>query len=151
MDFTRKEPYLKQIMLYVQNQEFERAYALAQDFIGKFQKEVTAYFLLSKVAFRLKKFPEATQAARTAFNLATTKQDMISCAVVLSAGYYMQGNNDDAYKVLHQVGGDGNSDVERLMFLFALSVQNEAEAVQHLDRLYQINRRMAEDFIQRFF
>lgn len=136
----------------MQNKEFDRAYTLAQDFADKFKHELTAHFLLAKTAFRLKKFAHATKAARSAFNLASTKQDMLTCAVVLSASYYLQGQKDEAYKVLSKVGAGSNStDVERLMFVYASSVQDEQAAVQHLDRLYKLNRRMAEEFIQRFF
>ena len=151
MEFTKKDPYIKQIGLYMENGQSERAYALAQDFADKFKQELAAHFLLAKTAFRLKKFSEAVAAARTAFNLATSKQDMVTCALVLSASYYVQGEIDEAYKVLHKVGGEGDSDVEKLMFIYASSVKEAAEATQHLDRLYQINPRLADRFIQRFF
>lgn len=151
MEFTKKEPYMKQISLYVQNQEFNRAYALAQDFADKFKNELTAHFLLAKIAFRLQKFPEAIAAGRNAFNLAANKQDMLLCAVVLSAGYYMQGNTTEAYHVLNQVGGETNPDAHRLMFVYACTVKDPQKAMESLDRLYQINPRAADEFIRQFF
>lgn len=151
MEFTKKDPFIKQIALYVQNQEFERAYELSRDFTVKFPNELTSHFLLAKTAFRLKKFADAIAAGRKAFNLASTKEDMLASAVVLSSSYFMSGARVEAYKVLRSIDGEGNTDAERLMFIYALSVQNAAEATEHLDRLYKINRRAAEEFMKMFF
>ena len=151
MALPKKEPYIRQIALYISNKEFDRAYILAQDFSSKFKGELIAHFLMAKAAFRLKKFYEASIAARKAFALANNKQDMIICAIILAASYYVLGDRIQAYQVLNKFKSDENPDIEKLMLIFVLSAQNEGEAMQHIEKLYSVNRRLAEDFIQRFF
>ncbi len=152
MEFTKKEAFIKQIGLYMENQDYESAYNLGVEFSNKFKDELTAYFLMAKAAFRMKKFADAAKAARTAFNLATTNKDMLTCAILLSASYYMQGDKINAYKILNQVlGKEQNNDAERFMFIYSLGIQNNDEAAEHLERLYQSNKLAAREFMKLFF
>ncbi|MDO8553622.1 MAG: CDC27 family protein [Candidatus Micrarchaeota archaeon] len=149
--FTKPDAYQKQITIYLNNKNYESAYDLAKEFSERFGQELTSHFLLSKSAFWMKKYPEAIVAGRKAFNMAHAKEDMILCGIILSTAYYMQGDVKNSQEVLEAVNRDGNTDVEKLMFICALAVQDEKAAMEHVNRLYKINRRMAEDFVMKFF
>ncbi len=147
--FTKRESYEKQIAIYLGNRDYQKAYDLSREFVERFSAEMLAHFLLMKSAFWIKKFDEAIKEGRAAFNL-SQGEDMLTCAVILSSSYYLNGNQEECYKLLSKMKADGNPDVEKLMFIYALAVKNEQEAMQHIDKLYKINRRLAEEFIMKF-
>lgn len=151
MEFTKKESFTKQIALYLNNKDYENAYAISKEFASKFSNELTAHFLLAKSAFWAKRFDEAVVAGRNAFNLASGQTDMITCAVLLSTAYYMLGDYGHCYELLNELDATNNADVEKLMFLLALAANNEKEAAKRVANLYSINRRVAEDFVMKFF
>ncbi len=146
---TKKEAYEKQIALYLNNREYEKAYLLSKEFSEKFKDEMTPYFLLMKSAFRMKKFDEAIIAGRHAFNK-SEGQDTVICAVILSSAYYLNGDNKQCYDLLAKMKLNGSSDIEKLMFIYSLTAKDEKEAMAHIDNLYRINPRLAEDFIMKF-
>lgn len=102
-----------------------------------------------KSAFWLKKFDEAIKEGREAFNL-SHGESMLTCAIILSSAYYLKGDYENCHKVLDTIKAEGNADLEKLMFIYSLAVENEKEAMKHIDKLYRINRRLAEEFVMKF-
>ena len=149
--FTKPEAYQKQVVIYLNSKEYENAYNLAKEFAERFGQDLTSHFLLSKSAFWLNKYPEAVVAGRKAFNMAHANEDMLLSGIILSTAYYMLGDIKNCHEVLEAVNKDGNTDVEKLMFICALAAKDESAAMEHINKLYKINRRMAEDFVMRFF
>ncbi len=151
MEFSKKESYISQIGFYLMGKEYSNAYALAFEYTQKYSDDLSSHFLLAKAAFHLQKYDEAISLSRKAFNMATDKNDMLSCAVLLSSSYFMLGQKDEAYKVLQQVDGKNDLDAERLMFIYAVTQKNRSEAIGYLDSLYKKNQKAAEEFVQLFF
>ncbi|MBS3067104.1 hypothetical protein J4450_00255 [Candidatus Micrarchaeota archaeon] len=147
--FTKRESYEKQIAIYLGNRDYQKAYELSKEFVERFSTEMIAHFLLMKSAFWLKNFDEAIKEGREAFNL-SHGEDMLTCAIILSSAYYLNGNQEECYKLLGKMKTEGNPDVEKLMFIYSLAANNEQEAMTHIDKLYKINRRLAEEFIMKF-
>jgi len=149
VDFTKPEAYEKQIAVYLANTQYQQAYELSKQFVEKFGQDMISHFLLMKSAFWLKKFDEAIKEGRIAFNLAHDK-DMVICAIVLSSAYYLKGEYEKAYELLNDITTKDNEDVEKLLFIYSLAINNEKAAMQHIEKLYNINRRLAEDLVLKF-
>jgi len=147
--FTKREAYEKQIAIYLGNRDYQKAYDLSKEFVERFSEEMLSHFLLMKSAFWLKNLDEAIKEGRIAFNL-SHGEDMVTCAVILSSAYYLNGNSKECYDLLNKMRSEGNPDVEKLMFVYSLAVNNEKEAMVHIDKLYKINRRLAEEFVMKF-
>ncbi len=77
-------------------------------------------------------------------------EDMIICSIILSSAYYLNGNNEECYDLLNKMQIDGNPDADRLMFIYSLAINDKQKAMEHIDKLYKINRRLAEEFIMKF-
>lgn len=149
MIFTKREGYEKQIALYFGTKDYQKAYDLAREFVERFGQDMMPHFLLMKSAFWLKRFEEAIREGRMAFNMATS-EDLTTCGVILSTAYYLNGNNQECYELLERLKTDGNADAEKLMFIYSLAVKDEQAAMEHINKLYRINRRVAEEFIMKF-
>lgn len=149
--FTKPEAYQKQIVLYLNNKNYQSAYELSKEFVERFREDLSSYILLAKSAFWMKKYGEATVAGRKAFNMTNNKDDLIVCGVILSTAYYMLGDQKNCREVLEALKADGNQDAQRLMLLVALAANDEKAAAKQIEKLYRINRRLAEDFIMKFF
>ncbi len=147
MMFTKKESYIKQIGLYFQNNQYQNALDTARDFIINFPKESSAHYLLARSAFLLKKYDEAKKEARLAFNLANGKKDMVFCATLLSASYFALGDKENAYDILSPYSGESGTEIERLMFLFSSAMDKVEEASEHLDKLFALDSKAAQELI----
>ncbi len=149
--FTKPEAYQKQIIIYINEKDYQKAYELSKEFAERFKADLIPHFLLAKSAFWMKNYGEATIAARKAFNMAHNKDDIIMCAIILSTAYYLNGDNKNCREVLQAIKEDHNVDVQKLMLTYALVANDPNAAAKHIDRLYKINRRLAEDFMMKFF
>lgn len=147
--FTKRETYEKQIAIYFHDGSYEKAYVLSREFAERFKEEVTAHFLLMKSAFWMNKFEEAIASGIVAFNL-SHGNDMLTCGVLLSSAYYLKGDIEQCQTLLGKLKAEGNTDVQRLMIITALALQDEKEAEKQINQLYHINRRVAEEFVQKF-
>jgi len=144
--FTKPESYELQIVLYLKNKEYAKAYSLSKEFVECFNSEMVAHFLLMKSAFWLKKFDEAIKEGRKAFNL-SHGDDLLTCAIIISNAYYLNGNPNEAYNLLVKIQSEGNAEVEKLLFLYSIALNNNKEAIRHIDNLYKLNRKLAKEFI----
>lgn len=154
MDFTKKDSFIKQIIIYFKSNDYVNAYVVAVEFNAKFPDDLVSNFLRAKACFYMNKHDEGLSVARKTFNI-STGQDLITTAILLCSIYYMRGEYVDGYKLLESLGSDKslkiNGEVEELMTILSLALNNPDNAMRHIDRLYAINSRYADDFILRFF
>lgn len=150
MIFTKKESYIKQIALYIQNSDYQNAYDTSKDFVTVFSNEVSARYLLARSAFLLGKYPDAKNEARLAFNMADGKKDLIFCATLLSACYFALGQKEEAYDILSPYSTESGTEIERLMFIFSSAMDKIEEASEHLQRLFALDGKAAQELIDSF-
>ena len=79
--FTKKEAFIKQVALYLKNEDYRQAYPMAKELVTKFPDDLAGHFLLSKTAFWLDKYDESINEGRKAFNMSNEK-DMLICAIL---------------------------------------------------------------------
>jgi tetratricopeptide (TPR) repeat protein len=154
MEITKKDTFIKQIMIYIKNKDYGNAYLVAKEFNEKYPDDLISNFLLAKACFYLNKYDEALIAGRKTFAL-STGQDIVTAAVLLGSIYFMRHEFVEGYKLLESLENNKkiriNSEIEELLTIFSLALNNPQQAMRHVDRLYQLNSRYAEDFIVRFF
>ena len=146
-----KNAYIKQNALYLKNKDYGRAYEFSKEFTQKFPGEMIAYFLLAKAAFCLERYEEAAMVARKAFNMASEPEDVLTCAIMASTAYYEMGEYSKGLELLKQVEKiKANEELEELLFIFSLALKDEKEAMKHVQELYKLNKKAAEDFMARY-
>jgi len=146
-----KNAYIKQNVLYLNNKDYGKAYEFSKEFVQKFPAEMIAHFLLAKAAFCLGRHEEAVLGARKAFNLAADADDMLSCAILASTAYYELKEYGKGLELLKQVEKTKTSEeLEELLFIFSLAMEDEKEAMKHVQDLYKLNKKAAEEFIAKF-
>lgn len=154
MGLTKNDSYVRQIILYFRNKELNNAYSLAKEFNEKTPDDLISNFLLAKALFYLNRHEEALTVGRKAFNI-SHGQDLVTTAILLSSIYYMRGDFVGGYKLLESLESNKNikvnGEVEELMTMLSLALNNPQQAMRHIDKLYQLNSKYAEDFILRFF
>ena len=142
--------YLKQAVIYLSNQDYASAYSLCREFAGKFPDDMMAHFLFSKAAFWAADYRESASAARKAFNLAKTPEDMLPCAVLASTAYHELGEYLKGYEILKAMERIKSSEeVEKLLFIFSVDLREGREALSHMDELRRLNRKAAEEFMMK--
>ncbi len=154
MELSRDNSYIKQIILYFKNKDFSNAYNLAKQFNEKKPDDLISNFLLAKSLFYLNKYDDALNVGRKAFNI-SQGQDLVTTGILLGSIYYMKGDYVGGYKILRSLESDKNikinGEVEELMTILSLALNNPEQAMRHIDQLYQLNSKYAEEFILRFF
>ncbi|MBI5227364.1 CDC27 family protein [Candidatus Micrarchaeota archaeon] len=150
MIFTKKESYIKQIGLYLQNTDYQNAFATSKDYVTVFPKEPSAHYLLARSLFLLQKYAEAKNEARLAFNMADGKKDLVFCATLLSACYFALGQKQQAYDLLSPYSTESGTEIEKLMFLFSSAMDKVEEASEHLERLFVLDAKAAQELVDNF-
>ncbi|MFH0884204.1 MAG: CDC27 family protein [Candidatus Micrarchaeota archaeon] len=146
-----KSGYMKQIVIYLSQNDFQKAYELSREYTTNFEKEMISHFLFAKASFALEKYQEAALSARTAFNLSANEDDMLTCAVLASTAYFKLKDYQGGLELLRQMEKiKVSEELEELLFVFSLAMKEESEAVKHLDTLYGLNRKTAENLLIRF-
>jgi cytochrome c-type biogenesis protein CcmH/NrfG len=148
--FTKPDSFTKQIAIFLNAEEYSRAYDLSKEMVEKFPNELIAHFLLAKSSFWLENYQEAAGEGQKAFNKAETKEDMMICAVFISSAQFMLGKYDAGYKLLRLFEKDKNEDVERMLFIFSTAMEDKAAASHHANELMKINKKAALKLIERF-
>ena len=146
-----KSGYISQIAMYIRNKSYEKAYGLAKEFIEKFPDEMTAHFFLSESAFWLRKYEEAILEGSKAFNKSATHEDMLASAIITGSAYYelkQYAKGFDLLKLMER--RKTNESLERLLFLFSMALDDQREATIHLNELYGLNQKAAEDLAIRY-
>lgn len=145
-----KPGYIKQSVAYFNNHDYASAYALGREFAAKFPDEMIAHFLLAKAAFWTGNYQESALAARKAFNMAKTPGDMLPCAILASTAYHEMGEYAKGYEILKAMERvQSSEELEQMLFIFSLAVKDEKEAMKHMDELRRLNKKAADDFMER--
>ena len=146
MELTKPESFAKQIALFFNNGDFQRAYELAQELIVKFPDEMLAHFLLAQAAYRIGRFEDAKMEGRKAFNIASEVDDMIGCALITASAYYSLGEYQKGYELLEEMEKKKSTEeIQSALMIFSLAMENPKEAILHLEKLYGLNKQLAMD------
>lgn len=149
--FDKKDSFVKQIAIYMGKNESQKAFDLAKEFAGLFPKEMVAHYLLAKSALALGRLEDAAAGARKAFNLAASQDDMVACAVLAGTAYYELKEYQKGFDMLKAMEEIKHTEeLERLLFIFSLALNNQKEAMKHIDYLYLLNKKTAEELMLRF-
>jgi tetratricopeptide (TPR) repeat protein len=150
MEFTHSKAFVKQITLYLKNENNQKAHTLAKEFVEKFPDDMISHFLLARACFNLGKY-EATRLEGTkAFNMSHVYDDMLACALLTSTAYLETKEYAKGFKLLKEMEKEGNSEELQLALLaFSLALKNEKEALVHVEKLYKLNEKLATDLAER--
>jgi hypothetical protein len=148
MDLTKPKAFLIQIALYLRNNDAESAYALSREFVGKFPAEMSAHYLLAFSALGSKRYEEAKTEGRKAFNMASSDEDMLTCALVASMAYYELKDYAKGYELLVVMEKRAKTaELEKLMVLFSLAANSPEEAFRHEEELFRLNSKAAIELL----
>ncbi|HLD60066.1 MAG TPA: hypothetical protein VI912_03670 [Candidatus Bilamarchaeaceae archaeon] len=148
MVFTKKEAYIKQILIYINQHKFVDSSSLANEFTQIFPNELVSHFFLAKSLFYLKNYEEAMISARKAFNM-SRQNDVITTGVLLGSILYLQNDLAEGYKLLESIEKQvGNAkELQELMAVFALALNNPERAAEHMSKLLDLNKNYGDGFI----
>jgi lipopolysaccharide biosynthesis regulator YciM len=147
-----KNGYISQIVMYLNNEDYEHAYDMSKEFIGNFPNELISRFLLAESAFWSGHFQEAAIEGHRAFNKASDNEDMLSCALVTASAYFELEEYAKGLDILKFMENrKSNEDLEKMMFVYSMAMHNPKEAAMHLNELYRINKAMAVNVVRRYF
>jgi hypothetical protein len=148
MEFTKAESFSRQLDIYIRNNEFAEAYALSGEFASRFPEEMRAHYYLAKSAFGLKRFDVVETEGRKAFNLAHTKQDIVSCASLLCTAYFELKEYKRGYDLLSQINcPEIQAEAESLLFMFSIAMGDESAAAKHFSILVRSDKDKAGELI----
>lgn len=150
----KRDAFVKQIILYFNNQNYSGAYSLASEFAVKYPDDLISNFFLTKACFYMNKHDEAVTTGRKTFNL-STGQDVVTTGILLASIYFMKREYVTGYKLLESIEKNPalktNGEVHELMTILSLALNNPQQAMRNIEKLYQLNSKYAEDFILKFF
>jgi len=150
VEIKKPQAFVRQIVLYLKNEDYKKAYQLAQGFVSNFPDEMFAHFLLAKAAFWMERYDECISEGRRAFNLAG-KEDMAIIAVLMGSAYFKAGRYREGYVFLSSVRElKDNTDIQTLLFLFSYAQKDRTSALAHADLLYRMDQRAAITLIEKF-
>ena len=150
MEFTHSKSFVKQITVYLKNGDKQKAHILAKDFAEKFPDDMISHYLLSKACFSIKDFEGAKLEGRKAFNMSGIYEDMLACALLTSTAYLETKEYAKGFRLLKEMEKKGTSEeLELALVTFSLALENEAEALDHIKRLFELNEKLAMDLAQR--
>jgi tetratricopeptide (TPR) repeat protein len=148
MDITKPKAFLIQISLYLKNNDAESAYSMSKDFVAKFPSEMAAHYLLAFSALGSKRYEEAKMEGRKAFNMASSDEDMLTCALLASMAYYELKDYAKGYELLLAVEKRAKTaELEKLMVLFSLAANSPEEAFRHEEELFRLNSKAAIELL----
>ena len=148
-EFTDKPPYLKQIAIYFQQGEYQKAYQLSEEFVEKHPDSMASHFLLAKAAFWVNDFEKARDEAKKAFNLSNGEGEIAVSGILLACSHYRLKDYEKGIEILRLLkskAGTGEN-IMKLKFVFALALHDEPAAMRHLDELYEINKKEASSIM----
>jgi len=148
-EFSDKPPYIKQIALYFQQGDYQKAYSLSEGFVQKYPEDMLSHFLLAKAAFWINDFETAKKEGLLAFNLAEGHDELAVTGILLSCTYYRLKDYQKGMDLLRVLKSklQTRENIMKLKFIFALALQDEPAAMRHLDVLYEINKNEASSLM----
>lgn len=146
--FQKKESFVKQIAIYINNVDYQSAYSLAKEFVAMFPGEMVSHFMLAKAAFWSGYYEESVSEGKRAFTHAATP-DFVPCVIVTASACYRLGRYKEGMAMLNGVK-DKTEDLEKLRFIFAVAMDDAKAASSCMDELFRINKKVAEELLLRF-
>lgn len=138
-----KNAYVKQLLIFLSNQDYQSSLGFGKEFVEKFPAEMISHYLLAKVLYFNKDFAGSAMEGRKSFNLASDPDDILACAITTSTAYYELKEYAKGYELLNSVQ-KSTEDLETLRFVFALALSDENAALKHVQKLYALNKKSAE-------
>jgi tetratricopeptide (TPR) repeat protein len=150
MELTKKEAFIRQLAVYIGDDDFGKAYELAQVFVKRFPGEMLAHFLLARAAFGILRYEEAKSEARKAFNMSKTYDDMLATALLASTAHLELKEYAQGYGLLKEMEKRGDSaELQTALAVFSLAQRDAKELISHLDRLHRLNEKLALEMAMR--
>lgn len=111
-----------------------------------------SHFLYAKVSFWTDALDTAKEEALKAFNMCKGEDDLAVAGILLACVYYNRREYLQGAELLNVLRTKlpRREEIQKLKFVFALALHDEAAAMRHLEALYDINRKSASDFIVSF-
>jgi len=147
---SKPDSFVKQIALYLQNEEHQKARDLSAEMAAAFPDEMISHFLLAKSSFRLTRYGDAVEEGTRAFNLARSRPDMEACAILISAARFMLGQYPEGYRLLLMFEPDNTEQVEELLLIFSSVLGDERATEKHVRTLMRIDNEAAEELLRKF-
>jgi len=146
VQFTDKAPYIKQIVLYFQSKNYQKAYELSKEFIEEYPEQMPAHFLYAKAAFWLNDYELAKKEAQIAFNLSKGQDELTVTGILLACALYRLKEYESGMELLKLLKSKiaSQEKLMKLKFIFALALNDEHAALRHLDELYEMNEAEAK-------
>jgi tetratricopeptide (TPR) repeat protein len=150
MEMTKKEAFIKQLAIYIRDDDYQKAHELGLAFVARFPGEMASHFLLARAAFALAKYEEAKLEARKAFNMAQNDKDLLAAALLAATAHFQLGQYAEGYELLRRMEGrGGGADYESAMVVFSLALRDKEGVVSHLEKLHRLNERLALELAAR--
>jgi cytochrome c-type biogenesis protein CcmH/NrfG len=129
MELTKKEAFIKQLAVYIRDQDKEKAYDLAGQFVKKFPGEMASHFLFAKAAFDSGRFEEAKLEGRKAFNMSKDPKDLLATALLTSAAYLQLKEYQKGYDLLRDMEKKADSEgLQTALIAFSLALKDDKGA-----------------------
>ncbi len=142
--------YAKQMALYLQNREAERAYAMGREFIAAHPGDALAYYMAALAAHESGRYGEAASWAKRAFSLSESRDDMLAAAILCGLALYRIRDFQGGLKMLKGMEGlKTNEDLEELLVAFSLAARDDSGVLAHIDRLSELNRKKGKSLIKK--
>lgn len=142
--FDKKEAFLKQIGIFLQKREYEKAYELSKEFTARYDNAIS-HLILSKCLFWMGSYKEMLPEARKALRM-STGDDKEPAAVLLAAACYKLGRLAEGQKALSGLGETKNMDAIKMRFMIAAMQGKKKEQEELLRNLAAIDQKEAESF-----
>jgi len=150
MELTKKDAFIRQLAIYLRDDDYAKTYELAKAFVKKFPEEMVAHFLLARAAFGVLKYVEAKTEARKAFNMSDRYDDMLATALLASTAHLELKEYTAGYGLLVVMEKLGDSaELQTAMVVFSLAQRNTRDLISHLDRLYKLNKKLGLELAMR--
>jgi len=145
-------PYIKQIAIYLQQENYPKALELSREFAKKFPDDMAPHFLFAKSAFWLNDFRTAQEEGLKAFNLSEGNDELAITGILLACSYYQLKEYEKGMELLALLKTklSAQENLMKLKFVFALALHDEPAAMRHLGEIYSINRKEASAMILKF-
>lgn len=149
MIFNKENSFVKQIIIYLNNRDFEKACELSREFSQAFPASLMSHYLLAKSCYWRHDFINALMEGHKSLNMSESREDMVASAVFLSCVYFELKRFTRGYEVLMMVRHLEDERIERALAVLAMCRNEPETALMHIDELYRINKAVAERFTQR--
>ena len=152
MPFSSPLPYIKQISLYLKSDDYAQACPLAKEFAKKFPDEMFSHLFLAKTLMGIGKIQEAESEASQAFQLSRGPEQVIFSGILLSCIYYQEEKYPQGKRILDSLRKDfpERMEIEKLQFIFAMSLRDAEGAADHLIEIYQIDWKTGQEIAELF-